>query len=132
MTPAFLVLVLAILFGTGGFIVLQNQLSVMTEFKARKIDARMAGESDRQKTLRVKLARLKSPARVVRIARDELEMAEPEAVVYLKYERDASGALACQSSYEQWRGPPLVREEGEDPLGSPSTSLEPSGVLSKR
>ena len=129
MTPAFFALVCAVLFGTGGFIVLQNQLTVTTEVRAVRVDARIAAERARQKTLGVKLARLKSPARVVRIAQDELEMAEPEAVIYLKYARDARGALVCQSSYEQWSGPPLVREAREE---SPTTSLESPGALSKR
>lgn len=132
LTGAFFVLVCAVLFGTGGFIVLQNQIAVTMDVRARKVDARIAAERAKQKTLRVTLVRLKSPERVARIARDELQMAEPEAVIYLKYERDASGAMACHSSFEQWSEPPLIREEDGDREGSPTTFLEPPGALSRR
>ena len=126
----FFLLVCAILAGTGIFILVQHQYSVTNELKSGKIDRQIAGEKAKQKGLRLKLAKLKSPSRISRIAQDELGFQEPGAVIYMKYGRDAQGNMVCQSSYEERTRTPVLPETDDI---SPSAEVEePSGALTKR
>ncbi|MBU4173915.1 MAG: hypothetical protein KKB90_10765 [Actinobacteria bacterium] len=124
----FFLVVCLILAGTGVFILVQHQYSISSDLKVREIDQSIEAEKADQKSLRVSLARLKSPARVTRMAQDELEMSEPTGVIYLKYSRDEAGNLICQSTFEERaKAPPKKVDTGYEP-GSVSTE-EPSGPL---
>lgn len=128
LTFGFLMLVLAILAGTGVFMVAMQQGAVSSDLRSRKVEQRIAAEKASQKSLRLELARLKSPARVTRMAMDELGFVEPEAVIYLRYTRDEDGNVTCQSTMERTgRQPP--KETGEDHA---SAGEEPSGNLTSR
>lgn len=109
----FFLFVCVMLAGTGVFILVQHQFAVMSELKVDKVERRIAGEKARQKSLRIELARLKSPARTSRIAMDELGMVEPGGVIYLKYGRDAKGNMVCQSSYEKRSVSPIAKDTAE-------------------
>jgi len=97
----FFILVCVILAGIGVFILVQHQLTVTSELKEQRVEKQIDGEKAKQESLRIKLARLKSPARVSRIAQDELGMVEPGGVIYLRYKRDSRGKIICRSSYEK-------------------------------
>ncbi len=128
LTFGFLMLVLAVLAGTGVFMVAMQQGAVSSDLRSRKIEQRITAEKARQENLRFELARLKSPGRVTRIARDELGLSEPEAVIYLKYTRDGSGNVTCQSTLERSGSePPGNTGDKEAPAGR-----EPFGNLTKR
>lgn len=128
LTFGFLMLVLAVLAGTGVFMVAMQQGAVSSDLRSRKIEQQIAAEKAMQKSMRLEIARLKSPGRVTRIAMDELGLIEPEAVIYLKYARDENGNVTCQSTMERTdREPPKGTEEDRAPAGE-----EPSGSLTLR
>lgn len=128
----FLIVALAIVAATGMFILVQHQYTVTGELKVGRIDTKIEAERAEQKSLRVKLAKLKSPARVARLAQDELGMTEPSGVIYLKYGHDANGNLVCQSSYEKV-SPLTPSSEPEVPETQPTvTQQESNGTLTKR
>lgn len=104
LTFGFLMLVLFLLAGTGVFMVAMNQNAVSSDLAARRVELSIAAEKSKQKDLRISLARLKSPARVTRMATDELGLTEPGGVIFLKYTLDASGNMVCQSSFERTSG----------------------------
>ncbi len=127
----FFVVVCLILAATGVFILVQLQYSVSSDLKVREIEQAIEAEKADQKSLRVSLARLKSPARITRMAQDELEMREPTGVIYLKYSRDEEGNLICQSTFEERaKAPPKKVDIGYEP--GPVTTEEPSGPLTLR
>ena len=127
----FFVVVCLLLAGTGVFILVQHQFSVYSDLKGRQIEKKIEQEKESQKSLRISLARLKSPARIARIAQDELGMSEPTGVIYLKYSRDTNGNLVCQSTFEKRsKAPPIKIDTGDEP--EPATTEEPSGPLTLR
>jgi cell division protein FtsL len=126
----FFLVVCFILAGTGVFILVQHQFSVSCDLKSRRIDEQVKDEKAMQKSLRVSLARLKSPARVARIAQDDLDMAEPTGVIYLKYSRDEQGNLVCQSTFEKRSQPRPV--PGKEKQVLPEATEEPSGSITRR
>lgn len=126
----FFLVVCAITAGTGVFIVAQNQLAVSGELKARKLDQSISAETAKQKSLRIELAKLNSPARIARIAQEQLAMGEPAGVIYLKYTRDAQGNLVSQSSYEQRSEPAKQPASGNKTTAA--AGEEPSRVLTQR
>lgn len=128
----FFLIVMLMLAGTGVFIVSQHQMATSSELKSREIDEEIAEERATQKSLRVKLARLESPARVARIAIDALEMSDPDAVIYLRYTIDEEGNLACQSSYESWSGAAAWDYGEEEEETEPEPEEEPSKALTQR
>lgn len=130
LTFGFFLAVCFIVAGIGGFIVLQNQLTVTSELRSEKVDASIEAQRARQEDLRVLLARVKSPARVARIAQDELGMTEPDGVIYLRYWKDPQGNVVCQSTYEQGDGSPAASQT-ED-TQAPVTSAEPAEAITKR
>jgi cell division protein FtsL len=128
LTFGFLMLVLLILAGTGVFMVAMQQGAVSSDLEARRVEQKIAAEKAKQKSLRLDLARLNSPGRVARIAQDELGFGEPGAVIYLKYTRDNSGKIACQSTLERTeREPPSEADKDQA-----SVEEEPSGNLTRR
>lgn len=122
--PAFFIFVMLMLAGTGVFILSQHQFAVTNELKIDRIEQKIVAQKAKQRSLRMKLARLKSPSRIVRIAQDELGMVDPGGIIYIKYGRDSSGNLVCQSSYEKrferLRMVPEPKEEKE-PEETPGT-----------
>lgn len=114
----FFILVCVILAGVGVFILVQHQNSVTSKLKQQKIEKHIAGEKAKQEALRIKLARLKSPARISRVAQDELGMIEPGGVIYLRYKRDSNGKIICRSSYEKRSQEADQQQTGDEP-GSP-------------
>jgi cell division protein FtsL len=121
----FFVLVCVLLAGIGVFILVEHQHTVTSELKRQKIEKKIAGEKTKQETLRIKLARLKSPARVSRIAQDELGMVEPGGVIYLRYKRDSNGKIVCRSSYEKRSQEAHQNQTGDEP-GSPGEEQDRS------
>jgi len=124
----FFLVVCLILAATGVFILVQHQYSVSSDLKVRNIEKKIEAEKANQKSLRISLAKLKSPARIARMAQDELRMEEPTGVIYLKYGRDEEGNLVCQSTFEdRAKAPPKKIDTGYEP--EPETTEEPSGPL---
>jgi len=121
----FFILVCVLLAGIGVFILVQHQHTVTSELKRQKIENIIAGERAKQETLRIKLARLKSPARVTRIAQDELGMVEPGGVIYLRYKRDSNGKIVCRSSYEKRSQEADKNQTGDEP-GTPGEEQDRS------
>ena len=136
--------------GCGLLMVLMQQLALKSDVATRRIESRASAELTRQKSLGLELARLKSPGRVAKLARDELGMEEPAGVIYLKYVKDARGNLASSSTYESWSQTPAAAGEkqdsstgeentvssgGEEKTADNSASVagkEPSKTLTKR
>lgn len=131
-------LICLLLSGLGIFILIQNNYAVMNDVKIRKVDESIQEEKMEQKALRLRLAKLKSPARVSRIARDELGLGDPGQLVYVKFTRDANGNMICQSSLEKRMIPkPPVKEEEQPAVkeeDNTSASVEESSTnaLSQR
>ena len=121
----FFILVCVILAVIGVFILVQHQLAVTSELKRQKFEEMVNGEKAKQEALRIKLAKLKSSARVSRIAQDELGMVEPGAVIYLRYKRDSNGKIICRSSYEKRSQEAHQNETGGEP-GSPGQEQDRS------
>lgn len=127
----FFLVVCIVLAGTGVFILVQHHYSVSSDLKVRQMEKEIEQEKERQKSLRISLARLKSPDRIARMAQDELGMSEPTGVIYLKYSRDTNGNLVCQSTFEKRsKAPPIKIDTGDEP--EPATTEEPSGPLTLR
>jgi hypothetical protein len=93
-------LVLFVLAGMGVFMVAMHQGAISNDLRSTRLEQKISAEKTKQKSLRVSLARLKSPGRVTLEATDELGLSEPSAVIYLKYTKDSNGNIACQSNYE--------------------------------
>lgn len=128
--PGFFMVVLFLLAGTGIFILSQHQFTVGNELKIEKFEGKIASEKVKQKSLRIKIARLRSPSRIVRIAQDKLGMVEPGGVIYLKYGRDSSGHLVCQSSFE--KRSEIYRIRPEDTQKEEKKAGEASSALTQR
>ena len=128
LTFGFLMLVLFILAGTGVFVVAMHQSVVSRDLAERRCEQQIAAEQEKQESLRLELARLKSPDRVARIAADELGLQDPVAVIYLKYSLDGSGKIACQSTMERTSQEP-TKETGKKQA---SVKEENSGNLTQR
>lgn len=99
--------ILVFLAATGVFMLVMRQCTVRADLEMRKVESRIADERSRQESLRLTLARLKSPGRVARIAGDELGLTDPSGVIYLKYSRDSSGNLSTQSTFEELPRPAI-------------------------
>lgn len=112
----FFIVVCMVLAGIGVFILVQHQLAVSSELKRQKFEKMIVGERASQETLRIELAKLKSPARVSRIAQDELGMVEPYGIIYLRYKRDANGKIICRSSYEKRSQEARPNGIGDEPV----------------
>lgn len=126
-------LVCITLTGLGIFILIQNNYAVLNDVKIRKVDESIQNEKMEQKAIRLKLARLKSPARISRIARDELGLGEPCQLVYVKFTRDADGNMTCQSSLEKRIAPkPPVKKEIQQDGTSASVEESSTDALSQR
>jgi cell division protein FtsL len=97
----FLFLVFVFLAATGVFMLAQHHYTVRNDLASRRLQSQVDVEKSKQESLRLKLAALKSPGRVARIAIDELGLSEPGGVIYLRYTKDASGNMVCQSTYEE-------------------------------
>jgi cell division protein FtsL len=97
----FFIFVCIVLAGTGIFILVQHQLAVSSELKRLKIEDKITAEKTKEETLKIQLAKLKSPDRILRIAQDELGMVAPYSIIYLRYKREANGKVICRSSYER-------------------------------
>lgn len=128
LTFGFVIFLIVLLALAGVFIVAMQQGAVSRDLSSRTIEQKIAAEKASQKSLRLELARLNSPARVARIAQDELGFSEPGAVIYLRYSRDANGEIACQSTVERSAGTPPPETAGEDG----AVDEEPSGNLTRR
>ena len=113
----FFIFICLILAGIGVYILVQHQDAVTSELKQEKIEKHISSEGAKQATLRIKLASLKSPPRVSRIAEDELGMTEPGGVIYLRYKRESNGKIVCRSSYEKRSQEAELQTGGE--TGSP-------------
>jgi len=128
LTFGFFLVVCLILCGTGVFIVAQHQMTVSAELRVRSVEQKITSEKKKQEDLRMKLARLNSPARVTRAAQDELGLAEPTGVIYLKYGRDANGNRICESSFQRWSEPPLVTMPPEATVSQGQQTPPPEGT----
>jgi cell division protein FtsL len=130
----FLIFVFLFLAGTGVFMLVQHQYTVRCDLKTERLSSKIANEKSRQETLRLSIARLKSPGHVARIASDELGMGEPMGVIYLKYARDAKGNIVCQSTFEQRTSPAPPRAQEQKPAGDTQASVVegPGGALTRR
>jgi cell division protein FtsL len=130
----FLIFVFLFLAATGVFMLVQHQYAVRNDLKETSLSTKIANEKSRQETLRLSLARLKSPGRVARIAGDELGLGEPSGVIYLKYARDASGNIVCQSTFEKRVVPEPAPKPEEKPAGDTQASVVegPGGALTRR
>jgi cell division protein FtsL len=127
----FFLVVCVLLAATGVFILVQHQYSVSSDLKVREIDEAIEVQKANQKSLRISLARLKSPARITRLAQDELGMNEPTGVIYLRYSRNENGNLVCQSTFEEKaKAPPKKVDNVNEP--EPANTGEPSEPLTRR
>ena len=134
-------LILFILAGMGVFMVAMHQGALSNDLSALRLEQKISSEKAKQKSLRMSLARLKSPGRVTREAIDELGLSEPSAVIYLKYTKDGNGNIVCQSNYETTAEEP-TRETGQEETGQEeppengqkqaSTKTETSPNMTKR
>ena len=97
----FLIFVFIFLAGTGVFMLVQRQFAVTCDVKVRKLQAQIDAEKSSQESLRLSIAKLKSPGRIARIAGDEMGLGDPAGIIYLKYAKDASGKMVCASTFEQ-------------------------------
>ncbi len=100
-TVRFITLVAFVLFASCALAVLFTNLSHRNEIIARAIEEKIKAEVQKQKDLRVKLARVSSPERIVRIAVDQLEMCEPVKVIFLRYAKKPDGTLLSESHEEK-------------------------------
>lgn len=100
-TVRFITLLFFLLFASCALAVLFTNLSNSDEILIRAIEEKIKAEVQKQKDLRVKLARVSSPERVVRIAVDELEMCEPTKVIFLRYAKKPDGTLVSESQEEK-------------------------------
>jgi cell division protein FtsL len=120
LTLGFLMLILFILAGMGVFMVALHQGALTNDMSALKLEQKISEEKTRQKSLRMSLARLKSPGRVTREATDVIGLTEPSAVIYLKYTKDANGHIICQSNFEDTGRKPSAKtvqeENGQEQL----------------
>jgi cell division protein FtsL len=114
----FFIFICLILAGIGVYILVQHQHAVTSELKQQKIEKQISSEGVKQGNLRIKLASLKSPPRISRIAQDELGMTEPGGVIYLRYKRESNGKIVCRSSYEK-RSQEAKRQQTGGETGSP-------------
>jgi cell division protein FtsL len=94
LTFGFLMLVLFILGCIGVFMVAMHQSAVGRDIETRRIEQEIASEKTKQKSMRVELARLRSPGRVARVAQEELDFQEPCTVIYLRYSSTSDGGVA--------------------------------------
>ena len=126
----FIFLVLIVLAGTGVFMLVQHQFAVRAEIKTRSVEVRITEEKSKQESLRLSLAALKSPGRVARVATDELGLADPTGVIYLKYSRDASGTIITQSTYEEIAAPEqsASAENSTEPAAAENSIVEETGA----
>lgn len=123
----FLFLVFLFLACTGVFMLVQHQFTVRSDLKRRGLESRIEDEKAKQESLRLNLARLKSPGRVARIATDELGLADPGGVIYLKYARDAAGNLVTQSTYEEMvvpEPPAAAEQESGEPVARDGDAVD--------
>jgi len=131
----FLIFVFVFLAGTGVFMLVQRQFAVSCDVKVRKLQARIDAEKSSQESLRLSIAKLKSPGRVARIASDELGLGDPAGVIYLKYAKDASGKMVCASTFEQGLKPaaPTVKTQEKDTGKTQASIVEgPGGSMTGR
>jgi len=145
----FFLFVVGIVASSMMLMVLLQQFALKSDLSARKTESRMNSELTRQKSLRLQLAKLMSPGRIEKMAKDDLGMEEPSGVIYLKYTKDAQGNMACTSTYEgqETPGTPSDSTAGADASKSASgktteektadtsasvAGKEPSGTLTKQ
>jgi cell division protein FtsL len=125
LTFGFLMMLLFILAGIGVFVVAMHQGAISNDLSALHVEQKIAREKTKQKSLRMSLARLKSPGRITREATDELGLLEPTAVIYLKYTKDGNGNIICQSNYERTEEEParktVQEENGQQKNGTEQT-----------
>ena len=130
--------------------VMLQQFALKSDLSARKTQTRINTELTKQKSLRLQLAKLMSPGRIEKMAKDDLGMEEQAGVIYLKYTKDAQGNLACTSTYESLEPtPPPAGDSTAEADGSKSAAgaaaeektadksasvagKEPSGTLTKQ
>jgi len=109
----FLIFVFIFLAAIGVFMLVQRQFYASCDVKARKVQAQIDTEKSKQESLRLSIAKLKSPGRIARIASDELGLCDPTGVIYLKYARDPSGKMVCASTFEQHLLPAVATDKPE-------------------
>ncbi|MDD5447623.1 MAG: cell division protein FtsL [Actinomycetota bacterium] len=98
--------------------------------KEEKVQSQIEEEKSKQRDLRGELARLKSPERISRIAEDQLGMAEPSEVVYLRYKGDGS-ELASSRTYKEKAAEHSQRGEKKEKAEVTINNEEPAS-LSRR
>jgi cell division protein FtsL len=103
LTFGFFIFVCIFLAMTGIYILAQHQFTLNNQIKISRLDEKIAKEKAVQKTLRVKLARLQSPARVERIARDILGMSDPNSIIYLRIEKGSNVRIVSKSKCDNLR-----------------------------
>jgi cell division protein FtsL len=135
----FLIFVFIFLAGIGVFMLVQRQYAVTCDIKVRKVQAQTDSEKSKQESLRLSIAKLKSPGRIARIASDELGLGDPTGVIYLKYAWDPSGKMVCASTFEQHLRPAVVTDkpadqQQEQDTGKTQASIVegPGGTLTRR
>ena len=100
LTFGFLMLVLFILGCIGVFMVAMHQFSISKDLQARKIEQEIASEKAKQKSLRVEIARLRSPGRVARVAQEQLDFRQPNTVIYIRYSSASDEGIAVLETYQ--------------------------------
>ena len=133
----FLIFVFIFLAGTGMFMLVQRQFAVTCDLKVRRLQQKIDSEKSKQESLRLGIARFKSPGRIARIASDDLGLGYPTVVIYLKYKRGPDGNIVCASTFEQRVRPAVVsdkKKEEKPDTGSPQASIleGPGGTASNR
>lgn len=88
-----------------GVVVLQALL-VQTQSRLDDLDGRIAAEHERADDLRLQLAELRSPARIVGEARDRLGMIQPEEVIYLQNDPEDDAAARLEPSPDEGTATP--------------------------
>ena len=73
------------------------------QFRLERLDARARQEQDRYERLRLEVAELESPARVVAAAQQRLGMVPPPGVTYLQPKRAASVTRTNPAGAQDWR-----------------------------
>jgi cell division protein FtsL len=135
LTFGFLMMLLFLLACMGVFMVAMHQGALSKDLSASRVEQKIAQEKTKQKSLRMSLARLKSPGRITRVATDELGLSEPTAVIYLKYTKDGNGNIICQSNYEKTEEQPARKNIEEQTVqetnGQKQTVQEKNGQQEK-
>lgn len=95
------------------FALVMRNFAVVNAAKEEKVQTQIEEEKAKQRDLQGELARLESPERISRIAKEQLGMAESSEVVYLRYARDGSKLVSLRTYKEKTAEHPQRGEKKE-------------------